>query len=101
MCNELLKEVHRTIEVYENETGHVAVRTRQMISQYGPVDALSRLMGNSDIQGGFRTLRDQELLNSTFEALVVRYRDLFRPNVVEAAQWRLDNPYGIGQTSRD
>ncbi len=89
------KEVNHTINLYEREIGHAATRTRPMIDRYGEVEALSRLMVSPDLQQGFKVLRDRNQLNNTFEALVVRFRHLFKPDVVQAAQWRLDHSYEL------
>ena len=88
---EFLAEVNEAIEVYEDAIGGFAARTRQMIDKYGAVDALSKLVQSPDLQSGFRVLRDQNELDRTFEAVIVRHPDLFQEQVVEAAQWRLDN----------
>lgn len=88
---EFLAEVNETIEVYEDAIGGFASRTRQMIDNYGAVDALARLVQSPDLQSGFRVLRDRNELDRTFEAVIVRHTDLFQEQVVEAAQWRLDN----------
>ena len=91
----LLDDVEKTIAVYENEIGGFANRTRNMISQHGPLEALSRLVISPDLQKGFKILRDRGLLQTTFEALVVRHQDLFDTSVVEAAKWRLENPHQL------
>ena len=87
----LLRDIESVITVYEGEIGVSATRTRQMIERHGAVEALSRLAESADLQKGFRILRDRGQLESTFETLIVRHQDLFRRNVVEAAQWRLNN----------
>jgi len=88
-------EVFRAIEIYERLNEHYASRTRQMIENLGEIEALSQLMISADLQIGFKTLRDEGYLNKTFESVVVRFRHLFSPEVVEAAQWRLENPYQL------
>ncbi len=85
------KEVEHTIRLYEKEIGHIATRTWPLIEKYGEVEALSRLMVTPDIQRGFKVLRDNDQLDKTFEALVVRFQHLFKSEIVQAAQWRLDN----------
>lgn len=85
------KEVEHTIKLYEKEIGHVATRTWPMIERYGEVEALSRLVVSPDLQQGFKVLRDHDQLHNTFEALVVQFKHLFKPDVVQAAQWRLDH----------
>ncbi|RII27759.1 MAG: hypothetical protein CXR31_05900 [Geobacter sp.] len=84
-------EVDNVIKVYEWEVKHPATRTREMIKTHGEIEALSRLMISADLQIGFKVLRDRGLIEMTFEALVVRFKNLFRPDVVLAAQWRLDH----------
>lgn len=87
----LSQEIDAVITLYEKVIGVPATRTRQMIERHGAIEALSKLVVSADLQCGFRILRDRDQLDSTFEALIVRYEDLFRKNVVEAAQWRLKN----------
>lgn len=89
------KEVDQVIRFYEEEIGHPATRTWPMIEKYGEIAALSRLMISADLQQGFKVLRDRGQLEKTFEALVVRFQNLFKPGVVQAAQWRLDHPYEL------
>jgi len=89
------QDVKETIETYEQATGHFASRTREMIERHGVVEALSRLMLSPDLQQGFKVLRDSGQLLATFEALVTRNASRFRDEVVEAAQWRLENPNNL------
>jgi len=84
-------EVVRAIEVYEKVIGHQATRTWPMIERYGIIGALSRLVVSPDLQKGFKALRDSHQLEYSFEAIVVRHKDDFESEVVEAAQWRLDH----------
>ena len=90
--NDLEQHVADTVIRYERETGHAAIRTREMIQNVGVVEALSKLMVSADLQQGFRVLRDKHLLNHTFEHIVVHNPSFFKPDIVECAQWRLDNP---------
>jgi len=92
---DFIGEVERTIEIYEAFSGHAANRTRQMIDRHGAVGALSSLMVSADMQQGFKVLRDHDRLGESFEALVVRFEDLFKPEIVAAANWRLQNPYEL------
>jgi hypothetical protein len=80
-----LDDVEKAIVLYEGAIGHAATRTRQMIEKYGVIEALSRLMLSPDLQQGFRVLRDSNQLNKSFEFTVVKFKHLFRPEVVEAA----------------
>ncbi|MCY3624915.1 MAG: hypothetical protein OXH71_05125 [Candidatus Dadabacteria bacterium] len=88
---QFLREVDETIEVYEKCIGSFAVRTRQMIEREGYIKALSKLVCSSELQKGFKILRDCGKLEYSFEALTVKYSHFFSKGVVEAAKWRLDN----------
>lgn len=90
-----MAEVERAVVLYEREIGYGATRTREMIRRYGEIEAISRLMISADLQQGFKVLRDRNQLDITFEAIVIRYQNLFNPDVVQAAQWRLDHPYEL------
>ncbi len=90
-----LDDVERAIKLYESVSGHAASRTRPMIENYGVVEALSRLMVSPDLQQGFKVLRDNHQLDKTFESIVVKFKHLFRSDVVEAAEWRLAHPYDL------
>ena len=73
----LLQDIEAVIAVYEQQIDVPASRTRQMIEQYGAIDALSKLAVSADLQSGFRVLRDRNLLDMTFEAVIVRHSELF------------------------
>ncbi len=98
--NALVQEVEATILVYEELIGQAAMRTRNMIDQYGHIEALSRLVISPELQKGFRVLVEKKRLAESFEALVVRHADLFRDDVVAAAQWRLDHAEELLKRSR-
>ena len=93
----LLQNIEDVIAIYEQEIGISASRTRQMIERYGPIDALSRLVKSAELQRGFKVLRDCNQLDMTFESLIVRHAELFHDDVVDAANWRLDNSHLLGQ----
>ena len=88
-------EVEKAILLYEEINKHYATRTRQMIRDIGEIEALSRLMISADLQQGFKTLRDADQLDKTFESFVVQYQYLFEIDVIEAAQWRFQHPYQL------
>ena len=90
-----MQEVDKVIKLYEKEIGHVATRTRQMIDKHGEIEALSRLMVSADLQKGFKVLRDRNQIENTFEAVVMRFKHLFKPDAVQSAQWRLEHPYEL------
>ncbi len=87
----LLEDIEIVIKLYEEVIGGFAARTRQMIDREGAIHALSKLAVSADLQHGFKVLRDKGKLNLTFEALIVKHPNFFSLDVVEAAQWRLDN----------
>ncbi len=89
------EEVDRAVELYEQVSGHSATRTWPMLEGLGYVEALSRLMVSGDLQKGFKALRDSKQIDKTFESVVVRYKHLFRVEIVQAAQWRLDHSYDL------
>jgi hypothetical protein len=87
----LQQEIENVISVYERLIGNVAQCTRLMIERDGAITALSKLAVSADLQSGFKALRNEKLLDQSFEALIVKYRELFSADVVAAAKWRLDN----------
>jgi hypothetical protein len=87
----LIAAVDTAIEIYEDLVGEYASRTRQMLDLHGHLEALSRLVQNPDLQSGFKALRDAGQLAVSFEAIVVEFAGEFDPQIVSAAQWRLDN----------
>ena len=91
----LVNDIEETLRAYEEIVGQKANRTRQMLDRHGYIDALSKIVVSSDLQVGFKALRDQGLLDMTFEAIVTRYSSEFQPRFVEAAQWRLDSAYDL------
>jgi len=88
------QEIENAINIYEKTIGHFASRTRTMIENYGNIGALEALMDNADIQKGFKTLRDKNMLDKTFEAIIVKYQDkiTFKKEAVAVAKFRLENP---------
>lgn len=88
---DLLKEVREVTVHYEKLIGTPATRTRQMIDRYGAVDALSRMAINTEIQSGFKKLRDSNQLHLTFEAVILRHSELFSESIVKAAEFKLKN----------
>lgn len=85
----LRRDIAAATEEYERLIGGYASYTHRMLDQHGPVEALSRLMADSKIQKGFKTLVKADRIELSFEAIVTRHRRHFRKTVVEAAEWRL------------
>lgn len=96
LLQKLTKEVDRTIGIYQDINGEIASRTRKMIEERGVEKALSDLATSAELQLGFKTLRDAGRLDDTFEAIIIKFPELFQDRVVEAAQWRLDNSENLG-----
>ena len=86
----LLREIHEAVAEYERLIGGYASYTHQMLDRLGPVVAVSKLVSDSKIQKGLKTLARANRLDLSFEAVVIRHSQYFSRSVVEAAQWRLE-----------
>lgn len=95
--NNFKLDVENAISAYEAANNHAAIRTREMFAHHNNnyVMVLSLLMKSPDLQQGFKVLRDTNQLEKTFEAVILRHKELFEPEVIEVAQWRLDHPYDL------
>jgi hypothetical protein len=89
------KDVKSTIEIYKKNVGGFAPNTERIFYNPDKVNSLSNLMKSGDIQKGFKVLRKNNQLDKTFESLVVKYKQLFKHDVLVAAQWRLDNAWEL------
>jgi hypothetical protein len=87
--NDLRSEIDVAIAEYERLIGGYASYTHQMLDRWGPKEAISRLMADSKIQKGLKTLAKANRLELSFEAIVTRFPSEFPRSVVEAAEWRL------------
>ncbi len=83
--------VEETIATYERFIPGSAIATREMIARRGVIQALSSLVQNANIQRGFRILRDHNMLNRTFEQLIVDNPEFFDTATIECAQFRLEH----------
>ncbi|MHB9290961.1 hypothetical protein Holit_00031 [Hollandina sp. SP2] len=88
------QEIEDTIIWYEKAIGHFASRIRTMIENHGNISALEALIKSTDIQKGFKLLREKNMLDKSFEAIMVKYQKAidFNKEAVKVAQFRLDNP---------
>lgn len=93
--NVLESEVENTILLYESYLSSCAIRTRQMIERKGVIKALEQLVQSADYQQGFRKLHEHNQLDKSFEALVIKYSDLFSKNAITWAKFRLENPVAL------
>ena len=96
LLQKMTKEVDRTIGIYQDISGGMASRTRQMIEERGVVKALSDLVTSAKLQLGFKTLRDAGRLDDTFEAIIKKFPDLFSKQVVKVAEWRIKESENLG-----
>lgn len=85
----LKQEIDETIKLYEQYIPTSANATRKMIVNKGYKKALSDLMKSSEIQKGFKTLISNNHKEKTFEAIIIRNKEYFSKEVVEAAEFRL------------
>lgn len=86
----LRRDVALAVAEYEKLIGGYASYTHRMLDQLGPVAALSKLMTDSKIQKGLRTLAKAGKLELSFEAAVLQHRTLFPQQIVDAAEWRME-----------
>lgn len=86
---ELEHEINETIKLYERYIPTAATATRDMIARKGYIKALSDLMISDKIQKGFKTLVNNNHKEKTFEAIIIRNKEHFSKDVVQAAEFRL------------
>ena len=86
---------HRAmIGIYErakSETGYVATRFIQMVSERGGLEAARHLLATSSVSEGFSALREKKRLDLTVEAHVLQpqFRPLFTTSELAVARQRL------------
>jgi len=88
-----IKDVENTISIYKEAVCGFAPNTERILNNSDKISSLSNLMKSGEAQKGFKILRDKEQLNKTFESLIIKFNQLFKKNIVVAAQWRLDNAW--------
>ena len=85
---------HAMIGVYENakQYDYYATYFKQMIDQYGGLDAAKRLLATPEIQAGLIKLWELRILSKSMEALVLqeRFRPLFTEGEIAEARRRLE-----------
>ena len=67
---------------------------KALIDKLGGVKAARQLLSSKQhFKSGFCYLRDNDMLDYTVEAFVVKYADagIFDPDEIDKAQWRLDH----------
>jgi len=79
-------------EVLSKKNGKrtLASRTRQMIKRYGIIGAAERAVNRKIEAMGYKVLVDIGLHDLTFEAVIVRFPEVFSQQIVELARSRLE-----------
>jgi hypothetical protein len=88
---EALRAVYAYEEVLSAKRGRRtrASRTWQMIERHGIIGAVERVVNRPDETLAYTTLVEMHMEDFAFEALVLRYPQLFTPNTVSRAKMRL------------
>ena len=85
---------HAMLAIYETEKGYgyYATYFKQMLDQYGGVEAAKRLLATHEAQQGLFRLWELGHLGNSVEAHVIddKYRPLFTEAEVEEARRRLE-----------
>jgi len=68
-----------------------ATRTWQMIGRHGIIGAVERAVDRPDGTAGFAALKEVGLDNFAFEAVVLRYPDLFSEGAVARSRERMES----------
>lgn len=79
-------------EVLSKKNGKrtLASRTRQMIKRHGIIGAAERAVNRKIEAMGYKVLVDIGLHDLTFEAVIVRFPEVFSQQIVELARSRLE-----------
>lgn len=92
MLENLKNDVNETIGLYESFITGSAIATRNMIERIGEVATLEKLVQTAEGQLGFKKLYEHKQLDKSFEALVLKYKELFSKNAYDFANYRLKQP---------
>jgi hypothetical protein len=89
------KEALQAIYAYEHllteKNGRTtrATRTWQMIERHGIIESVNRVVARKDDSMGYRTLKEKGMGDFAFEAVVLRYPDIFSDEAVQHAKERI------------
>jgi hypothetical protein len=95
--NEVERELLYALYAYEevlsqkNKKRTRAQRTWNMIKDYGIIGAAEKAVDRKIEPAGYKILVDIGMQDWTFEAVIIRYPDYFKPDVVRRAKTRLDS----------
>lgn len=89
---ELLKVIYAYEEILseKNKRKTKANRTWQMVKRYGLIEAAMRAVNRQSDPLGYKTLIEKGLEDLTFEAIILRFPDYFRKEVIDTAKRRLE-----------
>lgn len=85
----LENDVNQSVAIYKQYAGY-SPGSDKILANPDKITALGNMMKSGEAQKGFKVLCSNNQKDKTFEALVIKYGHLFKPSIVEAAQWRLD-----------
>ena len=90
--NEAIQAVYSYEEVLSAKNGKRtrASRTWPMIEKHGIIEAVERVVNRDDVTQGYKYLLEMGLQNYAFEAVVVRYPELFSNQCVEISKKRIE-----------
>ena len=89
---EALRAVYAYEEALSAKNGRKtkASRTWQMIKRHGIIKAVERAVNRKHETLGYTTLIEMNMQDFAFEAVVLRYPDLFSPETIERAKARME-----------
>ena len=89
---EALEAVYAVEEVMSHRNGKKtrASRTWQSFARHGILPAVERVVGRAKPTEGYAALLEMGLEDKTFEAVVLRHKELFQPGTVERARSRIE-----------
>jgi hypothetical protein len=89
---ELLQAVYAYEEVLSAKRGRKtrASRTWQMIERHGIINAAEKIVKRKKETAGYKMLIEMNMQDFAFEAVILRYPNLFSPATVIQAKARLD-----------
>ena len=90
---EALRAVYAYEEALARKSGkrHRANRTWQMIKRYGIIAAVERAVNRSQETQGYKSLAEIGMQDYSFEAVVLRYPDLFSSETISRARERVES----------